>query len=144
MVYLADTGAVEYCANEAALKRFWPWPIRRWEGADIAFRDGVYLTDKHPALLMLWADGEHRQVLGGYDHGFAAPSGRYVLTRAHPSRETHVWELAHPPQWWGHFLRPEVWLALLTGSLLLRQVVRWRRSRKIAHGASVPQPLTSG
>jgi hypothetical protein len=66
--------------------------------------------------------------------GFAS---RYQYTES-DDELLAIYRLAYPPYWWGHFYRPEVWLAIIFGSLWLWRVVGWFRERRQTRATVVP------
>ena len=40
------------------------------------------------------------------------------------------WHRRYLEWWWGHFYRPEVWLAIVFGALWIWRIVRWYRMRR--------------
>jgi WD40 repeat protein len=64
---------------------------------------------------------------------FVSPSGEFIVADFHSY--TAILKHARPAYWWGHFYRPEVWIAAISGFLLTRSI---RRARKLLLSHSSP------
>ena len=58
-----------------------------------------------------------------------------------PADEFEVYHRLYPEWWWGHFFRPEVWLALIFGSLSAWRVIVWFWARReVSHSRAQESP----
>jgi len=86
---------------------------------------GIFIRDVHaeyqPRIYKLKTPTEN---------GFALPNfndNDTLFMYEDATELEYVYKRRHPEWWWGHFYRPEVWLAIIFSSLWLWRIVRWFR-----------------
>lgn len=105
------------CSDAPEEIQYWPWKINEHD--------------------VFWDANEKRirPVFSEYScqppDNWGYTAARYKLTEDSVEMFS-ISKFRFPPYWWGHFYRPEVWLAIIFGSLWLWRVVRWFRERRKA------------
>jgi WD40 repeat protein len=84
--------------------------------------EGWYVCDSHGLLSHIPEAGDAPQK---EFRALFTPSGEFIICG---SKNTNVLRRRHPEWWWGHFVRPEVWIAAISGILLFR---RYRRAQRL-------------
>jgi len=107
--------------------------VTRWE---------MTIADRDDADLFVFP-GSNRANGFADDDTIIGFYGDWLDEKIEPDDCYEVWHRRHPEWWWGHFYRPEVWSAIIFGSLWLWGVVTWFCKRRRLAGKTLSRPIES-